>query len=251
MFIFAFLVLLVLQVSAQGNPNDYVCENYAMKPERWAAKYPTNVAFNGIFRADGKITFFAPNLDILFAIPLNGSIWHQYYDQAGIQFGDLYLNGAGFGFPGAFILSSRQATNPIIGSEVVCQKFIAPSPTNLQESYSELENFGIGFMQSKYFLTNPATVAGRVFSWEAFNFDLAGQTATSQTTTNIPGVGDAHYKATEVDFRYTPISQADATALGWNPVSAPTLPAGKGFHAGRGAIPAAILNAQQKAQLGL
>jgi hypothetical protein len=156
-----------------------------------------------------------------------------------------------FGFPGALVLTSRQVSNPIFSSDMVCQTFLAPSPTNLIASYSELAAHGKGFMESKYFSLESATFL-QVFSNEVFSFDSELKTAFSQTNTFVLGNGTAnHYIATSVNFRYTPITMVDANTLGWNNGDVSNVTSGRGFHAGRGAVPHTILSVAQRTQLGL
>jgi hypothetical protein len=248
MFVLCFLFAFVINAQSQS-PNDLVCENTVLSSQQWTKKFPTSYAFNGFWKADGAIAF-SNSSQFLFAIPLDNSLWHQYNDAAGHVVGDLFLSGAAFGFPGALILSSRQVSNPMFSGYAICQNFIAPSPTNLIASYSELVAHGVGYMESKYFSLEAATF-NHVFSNEAFNFDLAGLTAWSQTYTYVLGNGTANnYIATAVNFRYSPLTEAQAIALGWSGDVA-SVPAQKGFHAGRGAIPIGILNAQQRTILDL
>lgn len=250
MLVLASLFIVLSLVSAQGgNPNDYVCDNVVISPSQWERNFPVSYQFNGFWRADGSIKFLTANNDVLFAVPLNGSIWHQYHDQAGHLIGDLFLEAAAFGFPGLKLLTSRQVTNPMLGRNVICQKFLTPSPSNLIASYSELVGHGKNYMDSKYFSLENATL-GYVFSNEQFSFSLDAQTAISRTATVLLGNGDAHFVFQEVNFRYTRLTEAQALALGWSGDAA-SVPAGKGFALGRGAAPIAILNANQRAQLGL
>jgi hypothetical protein len=243
--------LLLVLVIADRNPSDLVCDNIAVRQSLWASKFPTNVAFNGFFRADGNIQFFNPTGQALFALPLDNSVWHQYFNTNGLLVGDLFLSGAAFGFPGALVLTSRQVSNPIFSSDMVCQTFLAPSPTNLIASYSELAAHGKGFMESKYFSLESATFL-QVFSNEVFSFDSELKTAFSQTNTFVLGNGTAnHYIATSVNFRYTPITMVDANTLGWNNGDVSNVTSGRGFHAGRGAVPHTILSVAQRTQLGL
>lgn len=248
---FALCFLFAFVINAQSmSPNDLVCENTVLSPQQWIKKFPTSYAFNGFWKADGAIEFRNSAAQVLFAIPLDNSLWHQYQDAAGHVVGDLFLSGAAFGFPGVLLLTSRQVSNPMFSGDAICQNFIAPSPTNLIASYSELVAHGIGYMESKYFSLEAATF-NHVFSNEVFNFDLAGLTAWSQTNSYALGNGTAaNYIATAVNFRYTTLTEAQAIALGWSGDVA-SVPAQKGFHAGRGAIPIGILNAQQRTTLGL
>lgn len=249
MFGLCFLFAFVLGVQS-GNPDDFVCENTVMSPQQWTRKFPTSYGFNGFWKADGSIEFRNNAAQVLFAVPLDNSVWHQYHDAAGHVIGDLFLSGASFGFPGVLLLSSRQVSNPVFSENLICQNFIAPSPTNLIGSYSELVAHGIGYMESKYFSLDAATL-GHVFSNEVFNFDLAGETAWSQTNTYTLGNGtDNNYISTAVNFRYNAINQTQAIALGWSGDVA-SVPAQKGFRCGRGAIPVGILNAEQRGRIGM
>lgn len=243
-------VLFYVLIKAQSNPSDLVCDNVAVRQSLWQSKFPTNIAFNGFFRADGSIKFLAPTGDVLFAIPLDNSVWRQYFDSNGFLIGDLFLAGAAFGFPSVTVLSSRQVSNPMFSGEKVCQQFMAPSPSNLIASYSELVSHGIGYMESKYFSLETATLR-QVFSNEFFSFDSEMKTAFSETNNYVLGNGNAnHYIASSVNFRYTPITQAEATALGWSGNAVNATPS-RGFHAGRGAIPVTILSVEQRTRLGL
>jgi len=136
-----FIVLLSFSLfanSQSSNPNDLRCDNVAVSSALWQSKFPTNYAFNGFFKADGKITFFDPIGNVLFAVPLDNAIWHQYFANNGYLVGDLFLSGAPFGFPGVVLLTSRQVSNPMFSENKVCQNFFPPSPSNLIASYSEL-----------------------------------------------------------------------------------------------------------------
>lgn len=243
--------LLLVFVAAQSNPSDLVCDNVAVRPSLWSSKFPTNVAFNGFFRADGNIQFFAPTGQALFAIPLDGSLWHQYFNVNGLLVGDLFLSGAALGYPGVLVLSSRQVSNPMFSSDSVCQKFLAPSPSNLITSYSELAAHGIGYMESKYYSLDTATFR-QVFSNEIFSFDSEMKTAFSQTNTYVLGNGTAnHYIFQSVNFRYTPITETVANTLGYNSGNVANVTTTRGFHCGRGAVPVTILSDAQRTQLGL
>ena len=248
MLVLAFLFCLA--INAQSNPTDLVCDNVVLSASQWERKFSTSYKFNGFFKADGDIKFFTSTGQLIFAIPLDGSLWHQYQDANSHQLGDLFLSGAAFGYPGVLILSSRQVSNPMLSGERICQTFLEPSPSNLITSYSELVAHGVGYMESKYFSLEAATYR-QVFSNEIFSFDSEGKTAFSQTQTFVLGNGTAnHYIAHAASFRYTPITETEAIALGWSG-SVATVPLSRGFHVGRGAIPVGILNAEQRALLSL
>jgi hypothetical protein len=243
------LFFFCLAIRAQSNPNDLVCENSVISLRQWETKFPTNLKFNGNFKADGSITFYAPGDVALFSINLDGSLWRQYFDANGFMIGDLYLNGAAFGFPGVLVKSSSQVVNPMIGSLAACQKFMEPAPTNLITSYSVLESYGKGYMASRYYSPDAATL-NEIFSHEQFSFSSDFQTAISTTTTINLGNAPVHFTSVIVKFRYTAITEAAAQAMGWG-ISNVNATVGKGFHAGRGAIPHTILSSAQRAQLGL
>lgn len=242
------LFVFVVAVSSQGgnNPNDYVCNPRSISPARWAVRFPTNTAFNGFFRADGAIRILDPLGNTLFSANLDGSVWHQYFDSNGNLVGDLFL--AGLAPPGILVLASRQTSNPMLSNERVCQIFVAPSPPNLVASYSELLPLGEGYMTSYYVSKDPAT-AGQVFSNEFFSFDSNFTSAFSETNTFTQGPGVlGHYVAQSVNFRYVPITQAQATALGWNGNVANFVSV-RGIHGGRGAVPIEVFTVEQRAQL--
>lgn len=241
---------LLFLVHAQNN-GDLVCTNMAIQPSLWQQKYPTVVAFNGFFKATGSLAFKDSNDNDLLKVPIVGALWNQYYDASNILIGDLFLPGYLLGAPTVpLALVSRQSSNPILSASSICQNFVTPSPANLIASYSELTPAGIGYMSSKYFSLDPPTYA-RVFSNEMFNFDLSLVSAWSRTFTYVLGnSSDTNYLQEAVAFKYLPITQADAVAMGWTSNPA-TVNASRGFHAGRGVIPDSILTPAQKTLLGL
>lgn len=241
------LCVFVLAVSSQGqDPNDLVCSPTTISAAQWASKFPTNNAFTGFFRADGGIKILDPFGNVLFGANLDGSIWHQYFDSNNNLVGDLFL--AGLAPPGILVLVSRQTSNPMFSRDRVCQIFVAPSPPNLIASYSELLPLGVGYMTSFYQSKETATL-GQVISNEFFSFDSNFTSAFSETNTFTPGPGVmGHYVAQSVNFRYTPITQAQATTLGWNGNVANFVSA-RGVPSGRGAIPIEVFTVEQRAQL--
>ena len=249
----SFLVFLVVLgcASAQGNPNNLVCENVASRPETWQTKLATVMKFNGLFRADGDLTFYGPGRQVLLSLNFNGSVWSQYFNANGLLIGDLFLSGAAFGVPGYAVLTSRQVSNMMVGSERVCQKFLAPSPTDLINSYSLLEADDLGYMTSRYYSLDSATFK-RIFSIEHFHFDLSMTTAFSETNTINLADGIAHFVTQTVNFNYVPITLEQANALGYNNANVASATASqKGFAFGRGAIPLSVLTPAQRALIGL
>jgi hypothetical protein len=236
--------------SQGGNPNDLRCDNVAVSASLWQSKFPTNYAFNGFFKADGKMTFFDPTGTALFTVPLDNSIWHQYFANNGYLVGDLFLSGAPFGYPGIVLLTSRQVSNPMFSENKVCQNFLPPSPANLIASYSELEAHGVGFLESRYLSLDIATYK-QIFSNEFFSFDNNLQTAFSETNNFVLGIGNNnHYIANTVSFRYTPISEAQANVLGYN-ANVASFNSTKGIISGKGSIPLEILTAEQRLRVDL
>lgn len=241
--------LFVTVLKAQSNPTDLVCDNVVIQPSQWASKFATSYGFTGFFRADGSIRFHLPDYTVLFTINLNNSVWHQYFSPAGYMIGDLHLSAAAFGMPGITVLTSRQVSNPMFAGSAICQKFLAPSPQELIDSYSELVAHGKGYMESKYFSLDAATFK-EVTHNEFFRFD-PGSANTAFSMTNTFSVGPLGFVSQSVNFRYTRITQEEATALGWsaNPATVPA--SSRGLRLGRGACPVTLLSAEQRQQVGL
>jgi len=251
MLLVVVLVSLYVLVNSQGgSPTDLKCDNVAISAALWQRQFPTNYAFNGFFQADGILRILDPTGNTVFSLPLSGCVWHQYFSNTGYLVGDLFLPGFFVGSPDPLVLTSRQTSNPMLGQDKVCQNFIFPSPPNLIASYSELVAHGVGYMESKYFSLDPATYK-QVFSNEFFNFDSAMQTAFSETNNNLLGVGHAaHYIYQAVNFRYTPINETQAIALGYNQNVA-VFNSTRGVTAGRGAIPIEVIPAGHRKRFNL
>jgi hypothetical protein len=225
-----------------------VCNSVAIPPFLWEDIYPTIYAFNGFFQADGDIKILDPLNNVLLDINLNGSVWHQYFDGSNNLVGDLFLAG----LAPVLVLSSRQTLNPLFLQQRVCQIFYPPSPENIIDSYSELLPLGASddYMTS-YYTSLSNTTFGQTFSNEYFAFDSIKSSAFSFTNTYATGTGvSGHYVAQAVNFRYVPISEAQATALGWSG-SVANFSSRKGFSAGRGVIPVEVFTPSQQTLYGL
>lgn len=243
MLLFVVLAFL-LSVNSQGLFNDFQCDNVTLSPLLWKARFPTNYAFNGFFRADGSIKILDPNGNTLFAVNLDGSVWHQYFANNGYQIGELYLNG----LAPVLVLTSRQISNPMFLQGKICQNFLAPSPPNLIASYSELMPFGKGYMTSVYYNRIDPNI-NTIFSNEFFSFDYDLKTAFSETNNFAMGNGNEnHYVAQTVNFRYTPITEAQAIALGYTGNNL-QFNSTRGIACGRAGIPIEIFPLAQRALL--
>lgn len=203
------------------------CKNMVIPPKLWAEFYPAVYQYMGFNRADGYLTVYDPTGAIVPAqylpppfvmnpMPLNGAIFHQYFNAVGQMIADLYLPG----FAPIPVLVTRQVSNPILGRGTICQNFIfSLLEPKLLTSYSEITPSGNGFMSSAYYSSDPDT-ADQVFMSEVFSFDSLMNSSFSQT--NTFSLGDdinTHYLQQTVYFRYTPITKTDAIALGYDPAN--------------------------------
>jgi len=219
------------QLSPTTNDNNnsnqpQTCKNAIISPKLWEMFYPTVYQYLGFNRADGYLTIYDPTGAIVPAqylppftmnpMPLNGCIFHQYFNAAGQMVGDLFLAGLA-PIP---ILVTRQINNPVLGKGTVCQNFLysALAP-DLLTAYSEITPSGVGFMSSAYYSQNSDTL-NQVFSNEIFSFDSNMVTSFSQTNTYTLGNDiNTHYLSQTVYFRYTPITEAEAIAIGYDPAN--------------------------------
>lgn len=224
LFLFALLLLSV----ADATP---VCKNITLPPLLWKALYPTIYHYQGFSRADGFITIYDPTGAIIpaaFLPPpfnlanpysLSGSVFHQYFNGAGRLVADLFLGG--LAPPGVLIQATRQINNPIfLSGGKLCQNFIISAlAPELLTTYSEITPSEKDFFSSAYFSSDPATL-GRVFSNEVFSIDGVDNSSWSQTNKYSLGNTTAtNYLTQSVYFKYTPISETEAIALGYNPAN--------------------------------
>lgn len=229
-FLFAFILLAVANAASPNGPQE--CKNVTFSQHLWELFYPTVYHYQGFSRGDGFIALYDPTGAIIPAqyLPppfnvsnpysLSGSVYHQYFNGAGQMVADLFLGG--LAPPGILVWAIRQISNPVVHSGTVCQNFLysALAP-DLLTSYSEItpSPFGDDFMSSAYYSQDPATL-GQVFSNEIFKIDQAGDTSFSQTNTySLGNTIDSNYLKQSVYFRYTPITEAQAIALGYNPAN--------------------------------
>ena len=204
--------LLLLSVSSIQT-----CDNVVLNETSWQSLYPTLYHYQGFSRADGYLTLYAPNGAILLApVNLIGSVFHQYFNSAGLMVADLFLGGL---IPGVLIQATRQITNPEPNGKL-CQKFlISTLAPELLISFSEITPSGINYMSSAYYSSNPLTL-DRVFSNEIFNVDGISNSSFSQTNSYILGFNSiTNYMSQSVYFKYSPITEAEAIALGYNPLN--------------------------------
>lgn len=236
------MMLLITLLFGIAFSQSYVCTPTIINSTMWQQNYPSIYAFNGFYRGDGTLKILDAMDNTLFSLNINGSIYHQYFDANGVLYSDLFLP---ILVPGVLVLTSRATLNPILSANRVCQIFSLPSPPNLIVSYSELLPLGIGYMTSWY--TGAANVTlGQVFSNEYFDFDATFSSAFSKTLTYATGLGTAgHYVLMRVNYAYIPISQDQATSLGWNANALPYVSL-KGIAGGRGAIPIEIIPLVQR-----
>lgn len=243
-----FILLITLSARAQF-PSPYTCYNISIPEFLWPIQYPTVNAFTGFFRADGSLSALDPNGNVLFTLNISGSVYHQYYT-SGLLFGDLFLNGLPGVPPGYLVLTSHQTINPVPLSSKLCQIFLPPTPANLINSYSEIIPLGVGYMTSAYYSLIPGSL-GQIFSNEFFSLDSTLTTGFSETNDISLGNGLAnHYTNTTIHFRYTPITYAQAQALGYTGSNPTSFNSVYGFNAGKGVIPVEIFSAAQRAILG-
>jgi len=222
---FLFTLLLISVSSAQ------VCKNITLPPPLWSALYPDVYHYQGFSQGDGFITIYDPTGVIIPAayLPppfnlanpysLSGSVYHQYFNGAGQMVADLFLGG--LAPPGTLIQATRQITNPVfLSGGKLCQNFIySPLAPELLTSYSVITPSGKNFMSSAYYSQASATL-DRVFSNEVFSIDSADNSSWSQTNSYTLGNTSAtNYLSQSVYFKYTPITQAQAVALGYNPAN--------------------------------
>lgn len=224
LFLFALLLLSVTDAAQ-------VCNNITLPPLLWKALYPDVYHFQGFNQADGFITLYDPTGAIIPAAylppPFNlanpyslaGSVFHQYFNGAGQMVADLFLGG--LAPPGTLIQATRQITNPIfLSGGKLCQNFIISAlAPELLTAYSVITPSGKNFMSSAYYSQNAATL-DRVFSNEIFNIDGTDNSAWSQTNSySLGNTTVTNYLSQSVYFKYTPISQTQAIALGYNPAN--------------------------------
>lgn len=223
-----FLFALLLVSIASAVP---VCNNVALPPLLWKALYPDVYHFQGFNRADGFITLYdstgaiipaaylPPPFNTANPYSLSGSVFHQYFNGAGQMVADLFL--AGLAPPGVLIQATRQITNPeFLSGGKLCQNFIISAlAPELLTSFSQITPTGDNFMSSVYYSSVPATL-NRVFSNEVFNIDGLGVSAWSQTNSYTLGnTTTTNYLSQSVYFKYTPITETQAIALGYNPAN--------------------------------
>ena len=220
LFLFA-LVLLANAVSPNG---PQTCKNVTISPQLWQQFYPTVWHYQGFNRAQGYLTIYDPTGAIVPAqylpppltanpSPISG-IFHQYLNGAGQNVGDLYLDG----FAPIPILVTRQISNPVISRGTVCQNFIyslvAP---DLLTSYSEISPSPYN---DDYMATIYVNQDGRTFSDEDFKIDSVGNTSWSRTSTYALGSTlNTNYLSQTAYFKYNPITETQAIALGYNPAT--------------------------------
>lgn len=219
------IYLLLLTVSVFGS-SEFECRNVTLSERKWERLYPTVWHYQGFNRADGYLTIYDPTGDIVPAqyLPppftsnpqaLNAGIFHQYFNSQGYLIGDLFLSG----LAPVPILVTRQINNPISRSDTVCQNFLfSLLDPSLLVDYSEitLNPYADDFQSSAYY----STVDGRVTKTEIFKIDNDSNTSWSQTNSFAVGsTGSTNYLQQSVYFKYTPITEAEAIALGYNPAN--------------------------------
>lgn len=222
------LFVLLLVVSALAN-NDFICRNVTLSATRWERLYPTIWHYQGFSRADGYITIYDPTGAIVPAqflpppftsnpAPLNGAIFHQYFNGQGFLVADLFLAGLA-PIP---ILVTRQINNPISRTDTICQNFLfSLLDSSLLVDFSEItpNPYADDFQSSAYYSQKEATL-GRVTKSEIFKIDNVGITSWSQTNSYAVGNSSAtNYLQQMVYFKYTPITEIQAIALGYNPAN--------------------------------
>lgn len=222
------LFVLLLTVSALAN-NDLECKNVTLSSTLWERFYPTVWHYQGFSRADGYLTIYDPTGAIIPAqflpppftsnpLALNACIFHQYFNSQGLLVADLFLAGLA-PIP---ILVTRQINNPVFTTDTICQNFLfSLLDPSLLVDYSEItpNPFANDFQSSAYYSKNPDTL-GRVTKSEIFKFDNVDKTSWSQTNSYALGNSSAtNYLQQMVYFKYTPITEVQAVALGYNPAN--------------------------------
>ncbi len=209
--------------------NDLECRNVTLSATLWERFYPTVWHYQGFSRADGYLTIYDPTGAIVpaqFLPPpftsnpamLTGAIFHQYFNGQGFMIGDLFLGGLA-PIP---ILVTRQINNPVFRTDTICQNFLfSLLDPSLLSDYSEItpNPFASDFQSSAYYSKNPATL-GRVTKSEIFKIDNIGNSSWSLTNSLVVGNSSAtSYLQQTVYFKYTPITETQAIALGYNPAN--------------------------------
>lgn len=223
------MLLFVLLLAGALADNESTCRNVTLSSSLWERFYPTVWHYQGFSRADGYLTIYDPTGAIVPAqylpapftsnpVALNGCIFHQYFNSQGFMVGDLFLSGLA-PIP---VLVSRQINNPLFRSNKVCQNFLFSllDPSLLTE-YSEITpNLYADDFQSSVYISTDAATLGRVTKNELFKIDNDG--VSSWSTTNSFALGNngaTNYLQRTVYFKYTPITEAQAVALGYNPLN--------------------------------
>jgi len=222
------LLLLVLVVSVLGT-NDFECRNVTLSAKLWERFYPTVWHYQGFNRADGYLTIYDPTGAIVPAqylpppftsnpVALNACIFHQYFNSQGFMVGDLFLSGLA-PIP---ILVTRQINNPVFHTDTICQNFLfSLLDPSLLLDYSEItpNPYASDFQSSAYYSKDEATL-GRVTKSEIFKIDNADNTSWSQTNSfAIGNSSSTSHLERMIYFKYTPITQDQAIALGYNPIN--------------------------------
>lgn len=221
------LFILLLTVSVMSN--DFECRNVTLSERKWERLYPTVWHYQGFSRADGYLTIYDPTGAIVPAqylpppftsnpMMLSGAIFHQYFNSQGYLIADLFLAGLA-PIP---ILVTRQINNPVSRTDTICQNFLVSllDPSLLVDfSQITINPFADDFQSSAYYSLNEATL-GRVTKSEIFKIDNVGNTSWSQTNSYAVGdTGATNYLQQTVYFKYTPITEAQAIAIGYNPAN--------------------------------
>jgi len=223
------MLFLAILLSVALASNDFECRNVTLSARLWERFYPTVWHYQGFNRADGYLTIYDPTGAIVPAqylpppftsnpVPLNGCIFHQYLNGQGLLIGDLFLSGLA-PIP---VLVTRQISNPVSRTNTVCQNFVfSLLDPSLLVDYSEItpSPFADDFQSSLYFSQNPNTL-GMVTKFEVFKIDTVDDSSWSQTNSLAVGNNSqSNYLQQSVYFKYKKITEAQAIALGYNPVN--------------------------------
>lgn len=255
MFLFLLSFLAASVLCNDLDPVRLSCPNTVLDPpSKWPIKYPTTNHFVGFFKATGTIFVnLQPVLgyELLPVFNVTDSLWHQYIDNNDVMWGEFYMN-----IPGAGLaLVSRIRLNPLRGDcdrNSICQKFVAPSPADLIDSYSELEETGKGYTQALYYSTAPASRRW-VFRSEFYHWATDFTAATNILNEMTNGNSTVHGVHTVSHFYFERTDAAGALTLGYSGANpSPFSDSTRGFHAGYGcAIPREAIPSDKWSQLGL